>query len=1033
MTEQGLVRKKHVRGGHRASTTRIIAQAVQILKSEERNPARLRQIKTALREKLGVLEKLDAEIIDLTLTEEALAEEIEQADACKEKIQVMLFELEAALATGHGRISTATSHGRASISPSPMEVDSERQEVKQEVPEVGLHAGVTRKPTSLSSFESARVWESSHTTLGPKVKLPKLTLKRFTGDITAWTTFWETFESSIHQNTSLSNIDKFNYLSSLLESSAADAISGLAITSNNYEEAISVLKQRFGNKQLIISRHMDALLNLETVTSLHNLKGLRTLCDSIESHVRSLGSLGVSSASYGSLLSSILMNKLPHELRVIVSRKVSDEDWEFTEVMETIQKEIEARERAEANPITPVMKKQYKDIPTAASLLSGDTVQGPTCAYCSQPHSSNSCRSVVDVEARKQILFRDGRNGKGATEFSSRADITGFSAPIPGSNATAARASTLSMYVDCRTPVLLQTAKATLHHPDNPSLMLEARIILDSGSQRSYITSKLKDDLSLPVERRETMSIKTFGAAKERLQTCEVVRVVVKFKDGSQRDSKRRFPHLAGIELADTDCNDQGLEISILIGSDLYWTLVTGRVRRGVNGPTALETRFGWVLSGPVHGSPVQVSSTNLISSHVLKQEASCVQHHDLERLDLQLKRFWDLETLGIGEAEPDVYDKFLEGVSFKAGRYEVELPWKEIHPDLPENYQLCQRRLWNLVKRLQQEPSVLKEYDGIIKEQLNKGIIEVVTDNDSSKLAKTPRDSLRFLWIDNIASSLPKIVMLRFTRVVFGITSSPFLLNATLQLHLKKYEMEDPSFVNKFMHSIYVDDVAFGGDSTNEVFELYLKTKSRLAEGGFNLRKFVSNDRGLQEKIERQEGLREMFTQGCTVAQDDNSFAKTSLSYQSDVNLGEQRVLGICWNPVEDKLQFEVKEIAQLAKQFNPTKRTIVSIAAKFYDPLGIISPIIANFKQELCKMKVDWDEPLQGELLEEWNKLVLNLQQVQPITIARCYFNGISEPVISHSLIGFCDASLKLYAAVIYLKIQTGIVYDWCLQKLE
>ncbi|KAL5500691.1 hypothetical protein EMCRGX_G012286 [Ephydatia muelleri] len=212
-------------------------------------------------------------------------------------------------------------------------------------------------------------------------------------------------------------------------------------------------------------------------------------------------------------------------------------------------------------------------------------------------------------------------------------------------------------------------------------------------------------------------------------------------------------------------------------------------------------------------------------------------------------------------------------------------------------------------------------------------------------------------MWIDNIASSLPKIVILRFTRVVFGITSSPFLLNATLQLHLKKYEMEDPSFVNKFMHSIYVDDVAFGGDSTNEVFELYLKTKSRLAEGGFNLRKFVSNDRGLQEKIERQEGLREMFTQGCTVAQDDNSFAKTSLSYQSDVNLGEQRVLGICWNPVEDKLQFEVKEIAQLAKQVNPTKRTIVSIAAKFYDPLGIISPIVAKFKlivQELCKMKI-------------------------------------------------------------------------------
>ena len=73
-------------------------------------------------------------------------------------------------------------------------------------------------------------------------------------------------------------------------------------------------------------------------------------------------------------------------------------------------------------------------------------------------------------------------------------------------------------------------------------------------------------------------------------------------------------------------------------------------MRLGVNGPTALESRFGWVLSRPVHCSPVQVTCTNLISSHVLKQEASCIQHHDLEQLDLELKRFWDLETLGIGE-----------------------------------------------------------------------------------------------------------------------------------------------------------------------------------------------------------------------------------------------------------------------------------------------------------------------------------------------------------------------------------------------
>ena len=109
----------------------------------------------------------------------------------------------------------------------------------------------------------------------PRVKLPKLSLKRFNGDLTKWTTFWDTFKSAVHDNPTLTNIDKFNYLNSLLESAAAEAIAGLTLTSANYEEAIATLRPRFGNKQLIVNRHIDLLLNLEGVTSQHNLKGLR--------------------------------------------------------------------------------------------------------------------------------------------------------------------------------------------------------------------------------------------------------------------------------------------------------------------------------------------------------------------------------------------------------------------------------------------------------------------------------------------------------------------------------------------------------------------------------------------------------------------------------------------------------------------------------------------------------------------------------------------------------------------------------------
>ena len=168
----------------------------------------------------------------------------------------------------------------------------------------------------------------------PHVKLPKLSLKKFSGDLTKLTIFWDTFQSSVHQNPTLTSIDKFSYLNSLLESTAAEVVAGLTLTSANYDEAVSTLKRWFGNKQSIIDRHMELLLHLEAVTSVHNLKGLRQLYDVVESNVRSLKALGVSASSYGRLLSPILMSRLPSDLHLIVSRELSEDEWDVEVVME---------------------------------------------------------------------------------------------------------------------------------------------------------------------------------------------------------------------------------------------------------------------------------------------------------------------------------------------------------------------------------------------------------------------------------------------------------------------------------------------------------------------------------------------------------------------------------------------------------------------------------------------------------------------------------------------------------------------------
>jgi len=86
----------------------------------------------------------------------------------------------------------------------------------------------------------------------PKVKLPKLEPKKFNSDFTEWEIFWSSFELSNHINTSLTAVDKFQYLLSLLESSAFAAVAGLKLTEPNYNEAIDILTKQFGNKHLII-------------------------------------------------------------------------------------------------------------------------------------------------------------------------------------------------------------------------------------------------------------------------------------------------------------------------------------------------------------------------------------------------------------------------------------------------------------------------------------------------------------------------------------------------------------------------------------------------------------------------------------------------------------------------------------------------------------------------------------------------------------------------------------------------------------
>ena len=283
MSVTNLSRRKCICAGHRASATKAIGRAEDLLSSAEPDVDKLSQLKFMLSEKLDILNRLEGEILDM-VEEEAVADEIDNSDGFKEGVYTVMVRIE------------------RTLTPAP----------------------AASGPTLISRFP---VTHPSSPRSGGHMKLPKLSIRPFNGELTAWTPFWDSYRSAIHDNPSLTDTEKFNYLRSLLERTALDAISGLSLTAPNYKEAVAVLERRFGNKQRIVAKHMDALMNLEAVTSQHKFKGLRRLYDNVESHTRSLTSLGVESGSYGGLFALVLLSKLPQELQLLVSREMGENKW----------------------------------------------------------------------------------------------------------------------------------------------------------------------------------------------------------------------------------------------------------------------------------------------------------------------------------------------------------------------------------------------------------------------------------------------------------------------------------------------------------------------------------------------------------------------------------------------------------------------------------------------------------------------------------------------------------------------------------
>ena len=442
----------------------------------------------------------------------------------------------------------------------------------------------------------------------------------------------------------------------------------------------------------------------------------------------------------------------------------------------------------------------------------------------------------------------------------------------------------------------------------------------------------------------------------------------------------------------------------------------------------------------------------------------------------VNLDWFWEIEHIGIipEEKEPSVWEEFKSKIKYHkdSRRYEVVMPCKmELLESLPDNYHLSEVRLQSLLKKLNKpcNKELLKSYNDIIKNQLEDGIIEEINPNksvntathylshhcvvredksstkvrmvldgsakanknsislnsclqagpslvnnlasvllrfrmykigitaDISKafhqllLTDEDRDLTRFLWKEEGKVDNP-LKVFRFKRVPFGLTPSPFLLHATIIHHLERYKDKYPKIIEMLLLSFYVDDLLTGEDNEKDAVELINVTNDIMKDASMELRKWSTNCPTILET--------------CYVSEENTCRDEQSI-----------KILGMIWDKNSDEFRYCVGGAIEFVESLKPTKRSVLKIIQKIYDPLGILSPYVIAakiFLQSLCKLNLTWDEHLPEDLMNFWTNWCRDIYEVCNINISRCV-NEYKGATLE--LIGFCDASEKAYAAVIYI----------------
>ena len=361
--------------------------------------------------------------------------------------------------------------------------------------------------------------------------------------VLSFPSYWELFDTNINSLTTPTSIQKFSYLKTTLQGDPSTLIANLEMTAANYNSALEILKDRYGDKQRIIEAHYRKLSNLDPKTE--GYFHLKQFFDNLELHIRGLEAQNKKKEEFGDLLTLLLMDKLSGDLKRCLARDHRKTTWTIDDFLRALKRELQFMEQDKTKEINSITKLQphstaafYTD-QTQNSRTQHKTGYGTKdytgqrnpaaeCSFCGSSHRASDCPKHINVSDRLEVAKRKGlcfsclkkhqvgssfaaQSEKGTCRKCGGKRHTALHKERIGQKKTEDTAKTEEVQSNvtyANQSGILKTFMATVA---NGNKTVKAAVLLDDGTSDTFCTLNLAQKPQLPTKYHQRLSFSHFG------------------------------------------------------------------------------------------------------------------------------------------------------------------------------------------------------------------------------------------------------------------------------------------------------------------------------------------------------------------------------------------------------------------------------------------------------------------------------------------------------------------------------------------